>query len=143
MFEKMTFLSAKRKRFSPWWFGLKFGFLVAIVVWWWLQDQSEMPQPVKEKSIVLPPEKKKTLPPKEKISAPVTKPKPVPVNPDDLTRIDGIGPKYAKVLMDADVKTYAQLAAMDAEVVQDIFRVAVGRAPDPSSWIEQAASLAS
>jgi small subunit ribosomal protein S2 len=143
MFAKINPLSAKRKRFSPWWFGLKLGFLVAIVVWWWLQDQDEMLQPVKEKSIVLPPEKKKTLQPDKKVPAPKAKPKPVVADPDDLTKIDGIGPKYAKVLLDADVTTYAQLAAMDAETVQNIFRVATGRAPDPTSWIEQAGLIAS
>ncbi|MBC8496321.1 MAG: DUF4332 domain-containing protein [Chloroflexi bacterium] len=72
---------------------------------------------------------------------PSAKPKLPPSEPDDLAQIDGIGPKYAAVLMDAGVKSFAQLAQMKPEEVQEIIRAATGRAPDPANWIEQAASL--
>ena len=46
----------------------------------------------------------------------VEEPEPEAVTPDDLKRIEGIGPKLSEVLQSAGVATYAQLA--DASVEQ-------------------------
>lgn len=138
MFAKINLFSSKGKRFSPWWFGLKLGVIVAIVIWWWLQEQDEGPKSVEIKRVVLPKDGMETAPLKKVQSQLRPKAKPKAVEPDDLTAIDGIGPKYATVLNDAGVTTFAQLATMEAEEIRDVFRTAVGRAPDPSGWIEQA-----
>ncbi len=137
MFAKFNILSARRKRFSPWWFGLKLGMIGAIVVWWWLQEQEqEKPKTVEIKRVVLPDDDVEPAAPEPE--KPKAKAKPKTVEPDDLTAIDGIGPKYAAVLNEAGVATFAQLAKMDANPIRNIFRDAVGRAPDPTGWIEQA-----
>lgn len=62
-----------------------------------------------------------------------------PAQPDDLTRIEGIGPKIEAILNAADVVTYAQLAQYAPDNIREILRLAEFRAPaDPSSWPEQA-----
>ncbi len=67
-----------------------------------------------------------------------------PVEPDDLTRIKGIGPKVQEVLNDAGIETFAQLAAKTPEELKAILDV-FGRiyvAMDKTSWPEQAALAA-
>ncbi len=121
--------SARRKRFSPWRFGLKLGLAAALLVWWWLQNQRERDAETTGTRLVLPPDEGEPAAP------------PPPVEPDDLTRIEGIGPKYASVLVEAGLTTFAQLAEMKPAQLQEIIRAATGRAPDPEGWIRQAASL--
>ena len=59
-------------------------------------------------------------------------------NPDDLTRLEGIGPKMQSLLRGADVYTYRQLAVADVEQLQQMLRDAGLAMTDPSSWPEQA-----
>lgn len=59
---------------------------------------------------------------------------------DDLKRIEGIGPVYEKVLKDAGIATFEQLAATPVERLREIFNDR--RLADPSSWPEQAALAA-
>ena len=59
-------------------------------------------------------------------------------NPDDLTRLEGIGPKMQSLLREAKVYTYKQLAAADVEQLQQMVRDAGLAMADPSSWPEQA-----
>ncbi len=60
--------------------------------------------------------------------------------PDDLTRIEGIGPKITEILKQNGITTFAQLAEMRVDALRDLlepfgdrFRLA-----DPASWPEQA-----
>jgi predicted flap endonuclease-1-like 5' DNA nuclease len=57
---------------------------------------------------------------------------------DDLTQIDGIGPTFASRLYDAGVNTFALLAAISPEQVQEITHVA-GQG-SPAAWIAEAQS---
>ena len=59
---------------------------------------------------------------------------------DDLTRIEGIGPKVAEVLAEAGIITFAQVAASKAEDLKEILEKSDGNfnAQDPTSWPEQA-----
>ena len=62
--------------------------------------------------------------------------------PDDLTRIEGIGPKIASVLQAAGVLTFAQLAETDVMRLEEILEAESPRLrwlADPSTWTEQAA----
>jgi predicted flap endonuclease-1-like 5' DNA nuclease len=67
-------------------------------------------------------------------SAPVLeKPK-----PDNLARIEGIGPKISQVLQDAGIMTFEQLAAADVSRLEQILTGAGMRLAEPSTWPEQA-----
>jgi predicted flap endonuclease-1-like 5' DNA nuclease len=62
-----------------------------------------------------------------------------PVEPDDLTRIEGIGPKIAGLLQTAGITTFNHLAAADVGRLRAILDVAgLARLADPTSWPEQA-----
>ena len=64
-----------------------------------------------------------------------------PSEPDDLTRIEGIGPKIASVLQEAGIKTFVQLAESSAEQLERIMVDAGGNLAnlaDPGTWPTQA-----
>jgi large subunit ribosomal protein L17 len=63
------------------------------------------------------------------------------VQPDDLTVIEGIGPKVDQLLQAAGIQTYAQLAEASTESLKAILEPAGLRMMDPSSWSEQARLL--
>jgi predicted flap endonuclease-1-like 5' DNA nuclease len=65
----------------------------------------------------------------------------IPVVPDDLTKIEGIGPKIAGVLNAAGITTFGQLAGADPEHLRQILGSAdprLLRLADPATWPEQA-----
>ncbi len=57
---------------------------------------------------------------------------------DDLTILEGIGPKVALVLKEAGITTFAQLASSDPSQLDAILRAAKLQILDPRGWIEQA-----
>jgi predicted flap endonuclease-1-like 5' DNA nuclease len=59
--------------------------------------------------------------------------------PDDLTILEGIGPKVAGILNGAGITTFAQLAATEPEKVRQLLAANGLKFMDPSSWSEQAA----
>ncbi|NKI30669.1 30S ribosomal protein S2 [Croceivirga thetidis] len=87
---------------------------------------------------------------KEEEEAPTPKTKEAPKakkttsNPDDLTKVEGIGPKAAEALVAANISTYADLAKADAENVKTILTEASPRLAhlDPTSWGKQATMAA-
>ena len=58
---------------------------------------------------------------------------------DDLTIIEGIGPKVSEALHAAGITSFAKLAATKAEDVKEILEKAEGNfnAQDPTTWAEQ------
>jgi small subunit ribosomal protein S2 len=65
--------------------------------------------------------------------------------PDDLKRIEGIGPKIESVLQGGDISTYAQLADADPDEIREILRESdpgLLRIAHPISWSKQAALAA-
>jgi len=60
---------------------------------------------------------------------------------DDLTKISGIGPAFARRLEDAGVNSYAELAGMTSEEVRQRAGLAEWQG-DPEDWINQAKALA-
>ena len=58
---------------------------------------------------------------------------------DDLTKIEGIGPKVAEVLHEAGITTFAKLATSNPDEVKEILEKSGGHfnAQDPHSWPEQ------
>ena len=61
-----------------------------------------------------------------------------PAEPDDLTKIEGIGPKIASVFNAAGITNFSQLAGFDVDKLQQILDEADIRLGDPSTWAEQA-----
>jgi predicted flap endonuclease-1-like 5' DNA nuclease len=83
--------------------------------------------------------------PAEAIAAPAGAPAPAgvaaapaEVPPDDLTRIEGIGPKVAKVLASIGITTFQALAEADYSRVKQALVDAGWPYMDPASWMEQA-----
>jgi len=66
------------------------------------------------------------------------------VAPDDLTKIEGIGPKIEQVLAAAGITTFAQLAATPVAQLRAILDAAGNRyrITDPTTWPDQAALAA-
>jgi predicted flap endonuclease-1-like 5' DNA nuclease len=63
---------------------------------------------------------------------------------DDLTQIEGIGPKISEILKAAGFSTFAALAEADAETIQAVLDEAGSRyrLANPGSWSEQASLAA-
>lgn len=64
-----------------------------------------------------------------------------PLVPDELTIIEGIGPKIASVLNAAGIQTFTQLAETDSEEIRKILHDAdprLARLGDPRTWPAQA-----
>jgi predicted flap endonuclease-1-like 5' DNA nuclease len=80
-----------------------------------------------------------TVPPVETETVPATS----SVAEDDLTRIDGIGPKFQDVLYTAGIKTFAQLATQSEAQLLDLLKAANMRKPaNLGTWATQAAFAA-
>ena len=62
------------------------------------------------------------------------------VEADDLTKVEGIGPKAAEALVAAGIVTFADLSKGDAEKIKTILTEASSRMAhlDPTSWPKQA-----
>ena len=58
--------------------------------------------------------------------------------PDNLTKLEGIGPKVSGVLAAAGYTTFAGLAAADVDAVREVLKEAGLHMMDPAGWIEQA-----
>jgi predicted flap endonuclease-1-like 5' DNA nuclease len=77
------------------------------------------------------------LPASESSLAPASTP--AAAEPDDLTQIEGIGPKISSVLQAAGIVTFADLANADTAHLKQILVDAGLRIHNPSTWPEQAA----
>lgn len=67
----------------------------------------------------------------------------VTVEKDDLTVIEGIGPKIADVLRQAGILSFRQLSQEDPAHLRQILEDAGLRLSDPTTWPRQAALAAS
>lgn len=63
---------------------------------------------------------------------------------DDLTKIEGIGPKMAAALAKGGVDSFAALAALDADQITAVLKASGGRfgMAKPATWPQQAALAA-
>jgi len=62
--------------------------------------------------------------------------------PDDLVKLEGIGPKVGKILNEAGITTFAGLAVANPADVEKILSAAGLQMMNPEGWIEQAALAA-
>lgn len=115
------------------------------------EDQDSYVEPIpaatinevaREKTVVREPETPKP------VHKPITeevKPDPVPVarvasKPDDLTKVEGIGPKINELLQDAGIKSFDDLAKANISKIKQVLEDAGSRyrLHDPTSWPQQA-----
>ena len=62
--------------------------------------------------------------------------------PDDLTLLEGIGPKVNSILAAAGITTFSQVAESDVTNLKEILDAAGFKYMDPTTWPEQARYLA-
>lgn len=113
----------------PWWLWLLILLVLFLLIGWWLLRRPAR-EPEQEHHTAAAPE-------------PEPAPTAAPAAADDLTRLEGIGPKVAAVLAAAGIQTFAQLAETPVERLQHILREAGLQFLDPASWPEQARVAAS
>lgn len=65
------------------------------------------------------------------------------ISGDDLTRIQGIGPKVAAILKSAGIHTFTDLAEQDEVSLRALLRKAGLPMINPAAWPEQARQMAS
>jgi small subunit ribosomal protein S2 len=72
--------------------------------------------------------------------APKKKAKKASAKSDDLTKIEGIGPKAAEAIVSAGITSYADLAVAKSDKIKEIITEASSRMAhlDPTSWPKQA-----
>jgi predicted flap endonuclease-1-like 5' DNA nuclease len=61
-----------------------------------------------------------------------------PSQADDLTSIEGIGPKVAKLLAGIGITTFASLAEADLDKLREVLDESGYKYMEPSGWVEQA-----
>jgi len=124
--------AAEEQSGIPWWvLVLIILVLLAVLIWLLLRSRP------KEEAV--PTAKAGTVGPARvaEVAAPVAKP--APPTPDDLKRIEGIGPKISSVLQAAGITTFAQLAATAVSRLRQILTEAgLAALADPTTWPEQA-----
>lgn len=138
---------------SDWQLWLFLIVLLAFLVWWWWSSTRSRRVEQPPKSVT--PAVQKPVEPVAKPAEPVAKlvaPPPPPPQPavaavkaevpDDLTIVEGIGPKTDAVLKAAGIQTLAELSVTDAARLREILRAADLRLGDPTTWPEQAALAA-
>jgi predicted flap endonuclease-1-like 5' DNA nuclease len=147
---------------TNWLMWTLFFFLGALLFWLWMMREERSAEDAAEESLDAAEESLRRLeaqaapaeaPSVPRSKAPDTTPKavvgeakpaPEPVaktstEPDDLTRVEGIGPKYAEILVAAGVDTFAKLAAIDEAVIVETIRKGGGRkSASMGTWAEQA-----
>jgi predicted flap endonuclease-1-like 5' DNA nuclease len=103
-----------------WWVVLIIFIVIVLIVWWLLSRQTEGDAAEVHEAVA------------------------VPAVKDDLTKIEGIGPKVQGLLNAAGITTYAQLAAKTPEELDAIMDAAgsIYKAMDEGSWPRQAALAA-
>ncbi len=120
---------------SSWWIILIILFFVVIILWWILSNRREKPQPPATPH----PVEKMVSPVDDESAAAAMRSSTVEVtSEDDLTLIEGIGPKISALLKASGISTFAQLADMDAEALRNMLGAAGMNFADPGTWAEQA-----
>ena len=74
----------------------------------------------------------------EETAAPAESPPETPAEPDDLKKIEGIGPKVAGLLNENGITTFAQLGDTPVEKLDEILAANKLQMMHPVSWPQQA-----
>jgi predicted flap endonuclease-1-like 5' DNA nuclease len=121
----------------PWWVILVIALLVVLagVIWFLVNENKEETEKQDEIAAATPPVEAQTVDaPAAAEAEPVA-----PAKPDDLTVVEGIGPKIAATLQAAGITTLAQLSEAAGDQIQQILDEAgLPKLADPGTWPEQA-----
>ena len=96
-------------------------FLLIVVAGWWASRRPRIEPEIEHEAHAEP-----DVPPAQEHS------------PDDLTRIEGIGPKVASVLNGIGINSFEELANADQARVEQALDEAGLQMMEPEGWIEQA-----
>jgi len=116
-----------------WWAILLIVLVIILILWWVLSAQAR-----RRNDITPSYPHAETHAPAEPVRAAVFDVAPAPVVPDDIEKIEGIGPKIASILQAEGIITFAQLADTSTERLRQILSEANLRLADPTTWPEQA-----
>ena len=106
-------LSENSSRFIPWWGWLILILILLLLLWLWFgREEEDVAAKVSTDGAAAP--------------------------SNDLKKIEGIGPKVERLLNEAGITTYAQLADADLNKLVDILENARLQMIDPTTWAEQA-----
>ena len=117
---------------------------VAFMIWWWRRGHEEEEEEVQ--AIAGPTRQEVVVPTTEELEevaaeATVTEEAAIELVPDDLTVIEGIGPKISGVFQAAGLTTLAQLAEASVGQLEQILEEAdpnLLRLAKPATWPQQA-----
>lgn len=107
------------------WVWLIIIIVIILVVWWLMSRSAQTYEADFEVS-------------HEAESQPETPAEPPPTKPDDLASLEGIGPKVNRILQEAGITTFDQLAAAELGQLDEILEANGLQFMDPASWPEQA-----
>ena len=117
--------------------------LLVLLLWWLFRRDRTEETPAAEhghaREIQIPTAQEVPQSPVAEVKA---EPVVVPLAPDDLKIIEGIGPKIEKLLNEAGINTFAGLAKTEVTRLQQILLDAKLRIADPTTWPEQASLAA-
>jgi hypothetical protein len=94
----------------PWWVWVILILILLVILWFWFGREEEAEPETEEAA---------------------------PVKPDDLKKIEGIGPKVASLLNDAGITTYQGMVDAGAEKLESILDEASLQMIDADTWPEQ------
>jgi len=113
--------------------------MVALFLWLWLSEPKKKAVPPARAEVEAPPTMAETMAPSQVVETPEVVARPAPTVPDDLARIEGIGPKISGLLQEAGIMTFAHLASTDVKRLKRIIAEAgLTALTDPTTWPEQA-----
>jgi len=127
----------------PVWIFLVVALLVVLagIIWFLVNENKEKSQAQDETASAAPPVGAQTVEtPVAEVAEPTAPADPVaPAKPDDLTVVEGIGPKISATLQAAGITTLAQLSETDGDQIQQILDDAgLPKLAHPGTWPEQA-----
>ena len=113
--------------------------LIIILLFWWGLTRNNIPEETADDSHANDHTDEPPTPEAVNVREPEVETAVVPPDPDDLKKIEGIGPKIAAILADNDITTFSQLAGTTVEDLDRIVRQEAGiTVANPTSWPEQA-----
>lgn len=130
LFASMSAQAAARSGI-PWWVWVILILILLVILWFWFGREEEPAEAEPHAEPVA--SKASTVEVEPAVEAPSQ-----PVEPDDLRKIEGIGPKVSGLLNQAGILTFQHLVDAGAEKLESILDQADLQMLDAGTWPEQA-----